>query len=97
MRHLAVLPAVERKDRARTQIAQSRVHPQGNAAVVGRCPTSGVGIPRPLQQRPLNSATGDCITPKDILAGRHQEIHAERHRKLEAARKQRQICRQQAA
>jgi transposase InsO family protein len=44
----------------------------------------------------LNSATG-YITPKDMLAGRQQEIHLERDRKLEAARKQRQIRRQQAA
>jgi hypothetical protein len=45
---------------------------------------------------PLNSAIG-YITPKDMLAGRQAEIHAERDRKLEAARKQRQIRRQQAA
>jgi len=44
----------------------------------------------------LNSAIG-CITPKDMLAGRQQEIHAERDRKLEEARKQRQIRRRQAA
>src|SRR6202158_3482153 len=44
----------------------------------------------------LNSATG-YITPKDMLAGRQQEIHAERNRKLEAARRQRQIRRKQAA
>jgi putative transposase len=44
----------------------------------------------------LNSATG-YITPKDMLTGRQQEIHAERDRKLETARKQRQIRRQQAA
>ena len=44
----------------------------------------------------LNSAIG-YMTPKDRLAGRQQEIHAERDRKLEAARKQRQIRRQQAA
>ena len=44
----------------------------------------------------LNSATG-YITPKEMLAGRQQDIHAERDRKLEAARKQRQIRRQQAA
>jgi hypothetical protein len=37
------------------------------------------------------------VTPKDILAGRQQEIHAERDRKLEEAPKQRQIHRQQAA
>jgi hypothetical protein len=44
----------------------------------------------------LNSATG-YVTPKDVLAGRQQEIHAERDRKLEAARQQRQSHRQQAA
>ena len=43
-----------------------------------------------------NSAIG-YITPKDMLAGRQQEIHAERDRKLEAARKQRWIRRKQAA
>jgi hypothetical protein len=36
-------------------------------------------------------------TPKDVLAGRQQQIHAERDRKLEAARQQRQSHRQQAA
>jgi putative transposase len=44
----------------------------------------------------LNGATG-YITPKDVLTGRQQEIHAERDRKLEAARQQRQSHRQQAA
>ena len=44
----------------------------------------------------LNSAVGN-ITPKDMLAGRQQEIHAERDRKLVAARQQRQIRRQAAA
>jgi len=44
----------------------------------------------------LNSAIG-YITPKDMLAGRQQEIHTERDRKLEVARKQRQIRRQQTA
>jgi hypothetical protein len=44
----------------------------------------------------VNSATG-YVTPRDMLAGRQQEIHVERDRKLEAARKQRQIRRQQVA
>ena len=44
----------------------------------------------------LNSAIG-YIMPKDMLAGRQQEIHADRDRKLEAARQQRQIRRQAAA
>jgi hypothetical protein len=33
----------------------------------------------------LNSAVG-YVTPKDMLAGRQQEIHDERDRKLEEAR-----------
>ena len=41
-------------------------------------------------------ATG-YITPKDMLAGGQQEIHAERDREWEAARKQRRVRRQQAA
>ena len=44
----------------------------------------------------LNSAIG-YITPKDMVAGRQQQIHAERDQKLDEARKQRQIRRQQAA
>ena len=44
----------------------------------------------------LNSAI-PTIAPKDTPAGWQQEIHAERDRKLEAARQQRRIRRQQAA
>jgi putative transposase len=44
----------------------------------------------------LNSAIG-YITPKDMLAGRHHEIHTERDRKLAQARQQRQLRRQQTA
>jgi len=44
----------------------------------------------------LNSAVG-YITPKDMLAGRQQEIHADRNRKLEEERKQRQVRRRKAA
>jgi putative transposase len=44
----------------------------------------------------LNSATG-YITPKDVLAERQQEIHAERDRKLQAAREHRKSRRQQVA
>src|SRR5438270_6886626 len=44
----------------------------------------------------LNSATG-YIPPKEMLAGRQQEIYADRDRKLDAARQQRQSHRQQAA
>jgi putative transposase len=44
----------------------------------------------------LNSATG-YVTPNDMLAGRQVEIHAERDRKLEAARQQRHRHHQQVA
>ena len=40
---------------------------------------------------------GKYYTPKDKLTWRQQEFLADRDRKLEAARKQRQIRRQQAA
>jgi transposase InsO family protein len=47
-------------------------------------------------QMRLHSAIG-FVTPADMLAGRQAEIHAARDRKLEAARAQRQLRRQQAA
>ena len=40
----------------------------------------------------LHSAIG-YVTPKDMLAGRQQEIHSERDRKLEQARQQRRLRR----
>ena len=43
----------------------------------------------------LHSAIG-YVTPQDMLAGRQAEIHAARDRKLEQARAQRQLRRQQA-
>ena len=42
----------------------------------------------------LHSAIG-YVTPQDLLAGREAEIHAARDRKLEQARSQRQLRRQQ--
>jgi transposase InsO family protein len=44
----------------------------------------------------LHSAIG-FVTPADMLAGRQKEIHDARDRKLEEARRQRQLRRQQAA
>jgi putative transposase len=44
----------------------------------------------------LHSAIG-YVTPQDMLTGRQAEIHAARDRKLEQARRQRQLRRQQAA
>src|SRR6202790_4039322 len=41
----------------------------------------------------LHSAIG-YVAPQDMLAGRQAEIHAERDRKLEQARRQRQLQRQ---
>jgi putative transposase len=44
----------------------------------------------------LNSTIG-YITPKDMLAGHHQEIQADRGSELEAAREQRKNRRQRGA
>ena len=44
----------------------------------------------------LHSAIG-FVRPADMLAGRSEEIHAARDRKLEQAREQRQLRRRQAA
>jgi hypothetical protein len=44
----------------------------------------------------LHSAIG-YVTPNDMLTGRQAETHAERDRKLEEARQQRQLRRRQAA
>ena len=44
----------------------------------------------------LHSAIG-FVTPADMLAGRREQIHAARNRKLEQARQQRQLRRRQAA
>jgi hypothetical protein len=75
------------------------VHSTGNAAVAERWKAARrlvAGYVEHYNNVRLNSATG-YITPKDVLADRQQEIHAERDRKLEAARQQRQGRRQQAA
>ena len=53
------------------------------------------GLKAQLQSRPPEQRHG-YITPKAMLAGRQREIHAECDRKLVAAQKQKQICRQQA-
>ncbi len=44
----------------------------------------------------LHSAIG-FVTPQDMIEGRQAKIHAARYRKLEQARRQRQLRRQQAA
>ncbi|MBZ5621347.1 MAG: hypothetical protein LAQ69_21855 [Acidobacteriia bacterium] len=72
------------------------MHPAGNAVVLDDARRLVQGYVDHYNNIRLNSATG-YITPKDMLAGRLHEIHAECDRKLETARKQRQIRRQQAA
>jgi hypothetical protein len=79
-----------------SQIAERRVHPAGNATVAGDARRLVDGYVEHYNDVRLNSAIG-YITPKDMLAGRQQEIHAERDRKLEEARKQHKIRGQQAA
>jgi hypothetical protein len=81
---------------ALAQIAQSGVHPAGtplsldNAWRLVQSYVNHYNNVRSEQCHGLHHA-------EDMLAGRHQEIHAERDRKLEVARKQQQVRRKQAA
>jgi hypothetical protein len=75
------------------EIAQERVHSACNATLARRCAALVEGCVKHYSNVRLNGAIG-YITPKDMLAGRQQEIHTERDRKLEAARQQRQSRRQ---
>jgi len=75
------------------------VHPAGNAAVAGRWKAARRLVEPNVEHYNkvrLNSATG-YITPKDVLAGRQHEIHAERDLKLEKARRDRKLRRRHAA
>jgi hypothetical protein len=60
------------------------MHPAGNAPLSLEA-ARRLGYVGQHNNFRLNSAIG-YITPKDMLAGRQQEIHTERDRKLEAAR-----------
>jgi putative transposase len=93
-----------------THVRTSPYYPQSNGKIERWHKTLRPGTPLSLEDARrlvagyvehynnvrLNSAIG-YITPKDMRAGRQQEIHAERDRNLEVARNQRQIRRQQAA
>ncbi len=72
------------------------MHPPRDAAVARRCRSLVEGYVEHYNNVRLNSAIG-YITPKDMLAGHQQEIHAERDRKLEAASEQRKNRRKRAA
>jgi putative transposase len=71
------------------------VHPAPDAVDAGRCAALDSALRGSLQHVRLHSAIG-YVTPQDRLAGRQAEIHATRDRKLEEARRQRQLRRQQA-
>ena len=62
------------------------------ATIAFGCPS--VSLPKRTVR--LHSAIG-FVTPADMLAGRQKEIHDARDGKLEEARRQRQLRRQQAA
>ena len=76
--------------------ARTTMHVTGDAAVTGRCNTPDSTVCGRYNDLWLRSAIG-YVTPKDMLAGRHFAILAERDRRLEAARLQRQNRRRQAA
>jgi putative transposase len=72
------------------------MHSTEDAAVTARCKCLIQQYVDRYNNVRLHSAIGN-VTPKDRLAGRQVEIHTERGRKPEAARRQRQSRRQQAA
>src|SRR5204863_4129404 len=90
-----LLSSIERKDRTMAQIAQGECIRPGTPLSLEDARHLVEGYVEHYNDIRLNSAIG-YITPKDMLAGRQKEIHAERDRKLEEARKRRQIRRQQA-
>ncbi len=96
VRTFPLLSTVERQDRALAQVVEERMHSAGNFAVAGKCTASGRGLGGALQQHPREQYHG-LHHAEDVVAGRQQEIRAERDRKLEAARQKRQSRRQQAA
>ena len=73
----------------------------GGARLWATCDLANGGLCRHVNNFGSNRVFGHYavgyITPKDMLAARQQEIHAERDRKLDAARKMRKDRRQQAA
>jgi len=86
----------QRKRYTPAQIAQGRASGPGTPLSLDDARRLVSGYVDHYNNVRLNSAVG-YITPKNMLAGRQHEIHVERDRKLEAARKQRQLRRQQAA
>ena len=91
--NFALLSPIERKDRALAQIAKGECIRPGTPLSLDNARRLVQGYVEHYNN--VRSAVG-YITPKDMLAGRQQEIHTGRDRKLEAARKQRQIRPQQA-
>ena len=81
MAHVGTSPYYPQSKKSSVGTNRSREgHPAGNAAVAGPCAESGGGYVEPYNNVRLNSAIG-YITPRGMLAGRRQEIHAERDRK----------------
>src|SRR5271165_3610223 len=94
--YLALLSAVEWQDRTLAQVAQAGMYPAAHAADSGRCAALDSSLCGSLQHGA--SAQRDRVCdPADMLLGRQAEIHAERDRKLEQARRLRQLRRQQVA
>jgi hypothetical protein len=85
---------LERENRVLAQVAEERVHPaRGTPLSLDDARRLVAGLPSSITITPgLNSAIG-YVTPKDMLAGRQHEIHAEGDRRLAEARQQRQIRR----
>jgi len=93
---IALLSAVERENRALASVPKARVHSTGTPLSLDDAQRLVRGYVEHYNNTRLNAAVG-YVTPRDMLAGRQQEIHAERDRKLAVARQQRQVRRQRAA
>ena len=94
MTHVCTSPFYPQSD-GWHKIAQGGMYPARHTAPARRCTAAGAGIRALYNNVRLHSATG-YITPKDMLAGQQQEIHAGRDHKLEPARKMRKDGHQQA-
>ena len=88
VKNITILSAEQRQDREVAQDIKGECIRPGRRYLGGR-PAAGRGVRAALQRGPLHSAIG-YVAPADKLAGRDQEIFAERDRKLEAARERRE-------
>lgn len=94
--NLSLLSPVERENRARAQSLKSECIRSGTPLSLDDALLLVQGYVEHYNHVRLNGAVG-YITPKNMLAGRQQEIQVDRDRKLETARERRKNRRQRDA